>query len=245
MGIDIKDHVNTLFIFARWVDSAISKTVNIPTEFSFEQFKNVYLKAYDTGFIKGCTTYRVGTMASVLSEKSSLVSAQPSRILKRPKTLDCDIIHLTYQQKPWTAFVGLLDNKPYEVFAMKARKLKLSQKIKHGRLTKTLPGKYDLELDDGTILEDICEHFEKDEEEAITRLISTALRYGVEIESIIDQLMKSQGTIVSFSKVIARTLKRYLTGKLNVIKCSYCKSRNMQMVDGCPKCNDCGKSKCD
>lgn len=245
MGIDIKDHINTLLIFARWVDSAISKTVNIPTEFSFEQFKNVYIKAFDTGFIKGCTTYRVGTMASVLAEKSALATAQPGRILKRPKTLDCDIINLTYKQKPWIAFVGLLDNKPYEVFAMKARKLKLSPKIKHGRLTKTSPGKYDLELDDGTILEDICEHFEKDEEEAVTRLISTALRYGVETEAIIDQLLKSQGTIMSFSRVIARTLKRYLTGKLSILKCSKCKSRNMQMVDGCPKCNDCGMSKCD
>lgn len=41
----------------RWIDSSISKTINLPREISFEDFEAVYLRAYDLG-CKGCTTYR-------------------------------------------------------------------------------------------------------------------------------------------------------------------------------------------
>ncbi len=40
-----------------WVDSSISKTINIPTDFPYEDFKGIYLKAYELG-LKGCTTFR-------------------------------------------------------------------------------------------------------------------------------------------------------------------------------------------
>jgi ribonucleoside-diphosphate reductase alpha chain len=41
----------------KWIDSSISKTANVPTEFPYEDFKNVYMLAYDQG-LKGCTTFR-------------------------------------------------------------------------------------------------------------------------------------------------------------------------------------------
>ena len=40
-----------------WVDSSISKTVNVPTDISFDEFKDVYLYAHEKG-LKGCTTFR-------------------------------------------------------------------------------------------------------------------------------------------------------------------------------------------
>ena len=50
-------HVRMQAAAQRWVDSSISKTVNVPEDINFDDFKNVYMEAYDTG-CKGCTTYR-------------------------------------------------------------------------------------------------------------------------------------------------------------------------------------------
>jgi ribonucleoside-diphosphate reductase alpha chain len=56
---DIKplQHVEVQAAAQKWVDSSISKTINIPTDFPFEEFKDVYLHAYEKG-LKGCTTFR-------------------------------------------------------------------------------------------------------------------------------------------------------------------------------------------
>jgi len=50
---------------ARYINQNQSKTINIPENYSFEQFKNVYYDAWNRN-IKGITTYRAGTMAAVL-----------------------------------------------------------------------------------------------------------------------------------------------------------------------------------
>ena len=52
-----KDHVSVQAASQRWIDSSISKTANVPTEFPFEEFKDIYMYAYDQG-LKGCTTFR-------------------------------------------------------------------------------------------------------------------------------------------------------------------------------------------
>lgn len=51
------DHVAVQAAAQRWIDSSISKTANVPTEFEFEDFKDIYMQAYDQG-LKGCTTFR-------------------------------------------------------------------------------------------------------------------------------------------------------------------------------------------
>jgi len=55
--INPKAHVDVQAEAQRWIDSSISKTVNIPTDFDYEEFKDVYLYAYEKG-LKGCTTFR-------------------------------------------------------------------------------------------------------------------------------------------------------------------------------------------
>lgn len=52
-----KQHVDVQAAAQKWIDSSISKTANVPTEFSYEDFKNIYMYAYDQG-LKGCTTFR-------------------------------------------------------------------------------------------------------------------------------------------------------------------------------------------
>ena len=51
------DHIAVQAAAQTWVDSSISKTVNVPTDFPFEDFKDLYMEAYEKG-LKGCTTFR-------------------------------------------------------------------------------------------------------------------------------------------------------------------------------------------
>ncbi len=52
-----REHVAIQAAAQKWVDSSISKTANVPTDYPFDQFKDIYLEAYDSG-LKGCTTFR-------------------------------------------------------------------------------------------------------------------------------------------------------------------------------------------
>ena len=52
-----KEHVEVQAASQKWVDSSISKTANVPTDFPYEKFKDIYLYAHEQG-LKGCTTFR-------------------------------------------------------------------------------------------------------------------------------------------------------------------------------------------
>jgi ribonucleoside-diphosphate reductase alpha chain len=52
-----KEHVDVQAASQKWVDSSISKTANVPTDFPYEKFKDIYLYAHEKG-LKGCTTFR-------------------------------------------------------------------------------------------------------------------------------------------------------------------------------------------
>jgi ribonucleoside-diphosphate reductase alpha chain len=84
-----------------------------------------------------------------------------------------------------------------------------------------------------------------DEEESLTRMISTALRHGSSIDFIVEQLNKSNGTVVSFNKAISRVLSKYAKElNLSKSKCESCGSKNISFEEGCFKCYECGNSKC-
>jgi len=57
-----KAHVDIQAAAQKWIDSSISKTANVPTDFPFEAFKDIYLYAYEKG-LKGCTTFRFNPAA--------------------------------------------------------------------------------------------------------------------------------------------------------------------------------------
>ena len=50
-------HVDIQAAAQKWIDSSISKTANVPTDYPFDDFKDIYLYAYEQG-LKGCTTFR-------------------------------------------------------------------------------------------------------------------------------------------------------------------------------------------
>ncbi|WP_370312259.1 adenosylcobalamin-dependent ribonucleoside-diphosphate reductase [Sagittula sp.] len=79
------EHVRMQAAAQKWVDSSISKTINCPEDISFEDFKEVYMAAYETG-CKGCTTYRpndvTGSVLSVSEEKPTAKFAGFGEALK-------------------------------------------------------------------------------------------------------------------------------------------------------------------
>ncbi len=56
-SITPKQHVDVQAAAQKWIDSSISKTANVPTDYPYEKFKDIYLYAYEKG-LKGCTTFR-------------------------------------------------------------------------------------------------------------------------------------------------------------------------------------------
>lgn len=70
------DHVRMQAAAQKWIDSSISKTINCPEDISFDDFKDVYMQAWDLG-CKGCTTYRpndvTGSVLSVSEQKAETV----------------------------------------------------------------------------------------------------------------------------------------------------------------------------
>ena len=56
-GVSPKGHVDIQAAAQKWIDSSISKTANVPTDYKYDDFKDIYLYAYEQG-LKGCTTFR-------------------------------------------------------------------------------------------------------------------------------------------------------------------------------------------
>lgn len=71
------DHVRMQAAAQKWVDSSISKTVNLPEDISFEDFKAVYLAAYEMG-CKGCTTYRPNDVTGSVLSVAEPTKAEPA-----------------------------------------------------------------------------------------------------------------------------------------------------------------------
>jgi ribonucleoside-diphosphate reductase alpha chain len=78
MDIPALDHMRMVAAVAPFVDSAISKTVNVPEDYPYERFKDLYVEAWKAG-LKGITTYRPNkVLGSVLSVAPSPEAAQPN-----------------------------------------------------------------------------------------------------------------------------------------------------------------------
>ena len=78
LDISARDHMRMVAAIAPFVDSAISKTVNVPENYPYDQFEHLYLEAWKSG-LKGITTYRPNSvLGSVLSVAPTAVTAEPN-----------------------------------------------------------------------------------------------------------------------------------------------------------------------
>jgi len=77
-----KQHVDIQAAAQKWIDSSISKTANVPTDFAFEDFKDIYLYAHEKG-LKGCTTFRFNPEAfqGVLVKEKDLQNTEYTFVL--------------------------------------------------------------------------------------------------------------------------------------------------------------------
>jgi ribonucleoside-diphosphate reductase alpha chain len=224
-------------------------TINLPNDYSYESFKNIYMDAYNTKFIKGFTTYRIGTMTSVLSVDSKQEEKEEefrtTTATKRPKSLDADIFKVTVSGEKWIVFVSRIKDRPYELFAGKISLVDIPSSIKDGKIVKTGKGHYEFEHAGEVIISDITKVFQNDVNDSITRLVSTSLRHGAEVKFIVEQLNKAKGVVTDFSKCLARALKHYIKdGETQNEKCPSCGKQTLIFQQGCTTCTDCGYSRC-
>ena len=97
------DHLVMQASVQKYIDSSISKTINIPVDYPFEQFKDVYLRAYELG-CKGCTTYRPNEVTgAVLEVKKEAKAAQQELPLAVPAPKPADVYEaggIVYMTRP-------------------------------------------------------------------------------------------------------------------------------------------------
>lgn len=246
----------------KWVCHAISNTTNLPTDVDIETVKDVYMTAWDLG-CKGVTVYRDGSRSGVLvssSKKDESIekSFTSNRAPKRPENLSCDIHQASVSGEPWTIIVGLMEGSPYEIFGGKSEYVEIPRKYKSGILTKkarkTINSKYNLSFGDAgdeVIVRDIATVFDNPNYSAFTRTLSLALRHGAPVNYVCEQLQKDRDAdLFSFSKVIARCLKKYIADGTRpgngTIECNCEDPGDCEVVyqEGCATCLTCGFAKC-
>jgi len=250
----------------KYISHAISKTCNLPSSVTVDLVSDVYKKAWHAG-LKGFTVYRDGSRTGVLvsadkkdktkeDDSGQPVSVVESHAPKRPKDLPCDIHRVTVKGDQYLVLVGLLDGKPYEIFAGLSEYVEIPKKIKNGILVKN--GKkdgvstYNLSIplgdDDHMTFKDVVELFQNKTHGAFTRTISLCLRHGIPVQYLSDQLRKDKHSdITSFSNVIARVLsKSYIIddNESSDKTCPSCNNKSLLYQEGCLQCSNCGYSKC-
>ena len=253
------DHVKMQAAAQKWVDSSISKTINCPEDISFDDFKEVYMQAYDTG-CKGCTTYRpnevTGSVLSVASEEKSKSEKEidgeviyMSEPLERPNTLDGNTYKLRWPDSEHAIYVTINDiivndqRRPFEVFIN-------SKNMEHFAWTVGL-----------------------------TRMISAVFRRGGDVSFVVDELkavfdprggawvngkyipsilaaiggiLEEHMVKIGFITNSDETLSHQKDDSLKVEKlkrfkqksCTSCGQFDLQMIEGCMTCRSCGYSKC-
>jgi ribonucleoside-diphosphate reductase alpha chain len=197
--------------------------------------------------LKGFTIYREGSRSGVLINKKEEEFKQHDAP-KRPDFLDAEIYMTKSKGKEWLVVIGLFNGLPYEVFAVE-NIWQSSKAYEKGRVIKKKKGIYDLLcIESDIIIKNFLEEI-SDQENNLTRMISTALRHGANIKFIVEQLNKSRGDITSFSKAIVRILKKYVKdGTESKDLCPMCGSKLIYQ-NGCKECSreldsECSYSKC-
>lgn len=235
--IDWVKRVEIQATIQKYITHSISSTINLPEDVSEESVSEIYLESWKKG-VKGITVYRDGSRSGVLvsndkkEEKFDYKDAP-----KRPKELAAEAHITSVKSKKFSVIVGLLDSKPYEIFIESRDNLNGTGTIK--KKSKSI---YLFQQEDTSV--DISSEM-TDEEAAITRLVSTSLRHGADIKFIVEQLNKSDGDLFSFTKGLARVLKKYIPdGAKATVTCNECGSSNVIFEEGCHKCLSCGSSAC-
>jgi len=252
----------------KWVDHSISVTINLPADATEELVGKLYEEAWKSG-CKGVTVYRDGSRSGVLissTEKKDkdenakqVCFPYDEERLVRPKELKCDVVRFQNARDKWIAFVGLKDNRPYEIFtgiADDEEGILLPKTVTEGKIIKTLDDdgnkRYDFQFTNKrgfkTTVEGLSHKFDK-EFWNYAKLISGVLRYGMPLDQVVklvSSLQLDSESINTWKVGVERALKKYIPDGTQIAEqpCPTCGEKALVYQEGCLTCKSCGYSKC-
>ena len=249
----------------KWVDSSISKTINLPEDIAFEDFKEVYWQAYEMG-CKGCTTYRPNDVTgSVLSVEPKKEEAKPvsdlvntdfaeieMRVLAqmeptpRPDTLDGSTYKLKYgMDSIYITITDIEENgvvRPFEVFINSKNVEHFAWTIGMARMISAI---FRRPHDSRFVVQELKEVFDpKGGQFMKGKYVPSMLAaIGGIIERHMMRIGYIEGREVSMTKPTAE--EPPVMGLVKAPKaCPNCHGYSFKVESGCEVCVDCGHSKC-
>ena len=263
-GLTPKEHVAVQAAVQKYVDSSISKTVNVPEDISFDDFKSVYMDAWNQG-LKGCTTYRPNaiTGAVLLSEPAPSTSTdvavlQPvdgdvvymTEPLDRPAALEGHTYKIKWPDSDHAMYITLNDiesdgrRRPFEIFIN-------SKNMEHYAwtlaLTRMISAVFRRGGDVSFVVEELKAVFDPRggqwvDGEYVPSLLA-AIGKVIEQHMIRIGFLKEEGDITSDpahqKRAIAMT-----TDNSPYRRCPKCSAPALIRQEGCDTCTNCGYSKC-
>jgi len=244
----------------KWVDHSISVTVNVPNEAKEELVGQIYKTAWECG-CKGVTVYRDGSRSGVLvsdtNKKDESGEFKETTAPPRPKKLEAEIVRFQNDYEKWIAVVGLLNNRPYEIFTGKAEDFFIPAWVLKGWVIKGKEddgsNRYDFQFEDKQgykiTIEGLSRLFNK-EYWNYAKLISGILRHGMPLPFVVDlisNLKFDSDSINTWKNGVERALKKFIPDGTEAVDrtCSNCgDSDGLVYQEGCLKCKSCGFSKC-
>ena len=161
-----------------------------------------------------------------IMENENNESQLPVVTEKRPEVLECDVVRFQNNKEKWVAFVGLLDEHPYEIFTGLMdddEGILLPKSVNRGRIIKVVTPngakRYDFQFENKRgykiTVEGLNEKFNQ-EYWNYAKLISGMLRYRMPIENVVKLVssMSLEGDAINTWKAgVARALKKYVPGQ--------------------------------
>jgi ribonucleoside-diphosphate reductase alpha chain len=246
------EHVRMQAAVQRHVDSAISKTVNVPENIGFEAFQAVYLDAYRSG-CKGCTTYRPNAITgSVLeataAEPAAAIPPTTSDLLVRSEKLTGATYKLRWPDSEHAMYVTLNDIeqdgivRPFEIFVN-------SKNLEHYAwvvaLTRMISAVFRRGGEVAFVAEELKQVFDpRGGQWSNGRYVGSLV---AAIGDIIERHMVETGFLVSAETLVAKAVGQPAAGasatRLGPL-CPKCSQPGLVHEAGCLSCVHCGWSKC-
>lgn len=210
-----------------YVDHSISVTVNLPNDVSEE----IVAKVYETGWRSGCkgiTVYRDGSRSGVLVTNTEKKQQAKDKLFednhapKRPKRVKGEILRFQNNLEKWIAVVGMLENRPYEIFTGRLENglTNLPNSITDCEIVKTKNEegntRYDIEYINSNGDKEThtgLNHTFDPEYWNLAKMISSVLRHGMPLPFVIDLIQSlnlHDEHLNTWKNGVARALKKFV-----------------------------------
>jgi len=243
--LSVEEHLAPLIVIYRYLHLGISKTINIPSDYSYEQFKEVYETAYSNN-IKGLTTYRAGTMTAVLeTTEEEHDELEIRHNVKFPEKFPARGHLIKSENKKWYVILAFESDrkvKPIAVFTYTNSVEKTVITNETLELLKGFSKKYEFlqkYIDD---LEGKSYH--QTNIEKICRMLGLLLRHNIPLTEISEAIDDAGLPAGSFIFLLNKLLKSYIPNGTKIKQtCESC-GEQMLLQEGCAVCPHCGLSLC-